>query len=94
MTAEDKVTRQKNSAIKFDIKRGHRILKCIFLLNKWNKTQKIIGIIIGITLKDICTRSCRGDFEACWKRSEAAEASHTQHLGSIQVDLSGKLYNS
>ena len=31
------------------------------------------------------------DFEACWRSTEAAEASHILHMDSYQVDLLGKL---
>ena len=33
------------------------------------------------------------DFDTCWRRTEAAEASDTLHMESNQVDLSGKLYS-
>ena len=30
-------------------------------------------------------------FNTCWRGEEAAEASHTLHMDSNQMDLSGKL---
>ena len=81
----------KKSAFNFGENSGDRQLLVIFLLKILNYCEKMREFdIYGITI-EVCHRSLIFNFNFIWRSTEAVEASHTLHLDSRQLKLSGKL---